>query len=276
MAKRTRRVSAASQRHVYVTYCIVGIEPLLMHPLLPERLAFAERKTAAEKKAAVRWDPYGEFRSLLIAPPIETVELQWREMIDEIADQSDVEASMPMLAMPATAIKGAILDVASLAAVKSKKDVQRLLHVVGTYIPIWGVPQLHLAVVRTAGTTRAPELRFRPVIPRWASMVRLSWIEGFLDVNEVTSLLVTAGLFSGIGDWRPALGRGRYGMFAVTTPESTDNGHWATFTEIVTQFGRDAQAAAIEQPEVYDPQYAELVRELQDARTAKYPSTVTT
>jgi hypothetical protein len=50
-------------------------------------------------------------------------------------------------------------------------------------------------------------IRTRAIFPRWATEVDAAYDPNVLDVREVTGFAETAGLYIGIGDWRPRFGR---------------------------------------------------------------------
>jgi hypothetical protein len=72
-----------------------------------------------------------------------------------------------------------------------------------------------------------------------------------LDATILTTWLEYAGLIVGTGGQRPELGKGLYGRFQPV--EASD------CTDIVKAGGREAQDAALERPEYYDDDTAEIV-----------------
>jgi predicted AlkP superfamily phosphohydrolase/phosphomutase len=78
------------------------------------------------------------------------------------------------------------------------------------------------------------------------------------------SLLQNAGQIVGIGDFRQEKGRGGYGTFSVAGSE--DMGDMQEIWDEITQEGRDIQEAAMNEPECFDDQTAELMEFLQEER----------
>ena len=63
---------------------------------------------------------------------------------------------------------------------------------------------------------------------------------------------MAAGMTVGIGDWRPEKGKGTFGQFAVVNDDDPE------LISILKQ-GREEQIKAMENPEPYDAETAEML-----------------
>lgn len=129
----------------------------------------------------------------------------------------------------------------------------RLLRVEGERLPLYGIPQLLMAVTRSADMNRTPDIRTRAIVPEWAVEITVTYPSQLIKGQMVANLLHAAGLICGVGDWRQQKGSGDYGLFEIVSPDHDD------YQRIVAQGGRDAQIAAMAAPECYDDETAELL-----------------
>lgn len=127
-----------------------------------------------------------------------------------IRNESDV------ICIPPVAIKCAMLTAsASLKTFERKKTLLKTsLFIVGESIPFSYdklVPRMDM--VRTAGMTRAPDVRFRPQFVDWKARLLIEYSDTFLQPQSVIDLLHRAGSV-GVGEWRPER-NGTHGTFDV-------------------------------------------------------------
>jgi hypothetical protein len=100
---------------------------------------------------------------------------------------------------------------------------------------------------------RTPDIRTRAILPRWACAIRINFVQPQLSERNVVHLLAAAGVLCGIGDFRQEKGAGSYGQFRIADgPDDPE------FVEIVQSGGREAQDAALANPETYDNETASL------------------
>jgi hypothetical protein len=217
-----------------VTFYIIGKTPLIMNRMsqkvIQGLLLPSGPKTKAEKQGSTKHNPLEEFRA--------SAHLM-----------RDPEAPT-LLGMPATAFKGALRDVAVDIPGAAKAQIGRLTYIEDEYVPIYGVPQLVMSVVRNSDMNRTPDVRTRLIVPRWAAVVTILFQIPLLTGKQVRDLFAAAGEIIGVGDFRPQKGRGNYGQFILTTPEAIE--------PIMADGGREEQEKAMKDPGFYDIDSEEL------------------
>lgn len=226
-------------RHITIELSVLGTTPLILHRMadkgLRELLLPAGRKTAADKASTLKHRPIDEFRAAA-----------------ETTDEGPT-----LLALLSTAFKGAVMSAALDTPGASKAQIGRLLWVEGERVGVFGLPKLLMSVVRSADMNHTPDVRTRPIVPRWAATVQLTFVTPLLNEQSVVNLMAAAGLIQGVGDWRIGKGKGNYGQFTLTPSDNPD------FLAICTE-GRAAQEKAMADPQPYDGQSAELLSWFQD------------
>lgn len=220
------------------TIAIIGERPLILNKVSEKarrELLFPSggRRTTAERRASLKHDPHAEF---LASPYV---------LKDEDAPT--------LLAIKAEMPKAAMMDAALDLEGVNRTQIGRLLWVVGEMLPVWGVPQLLMSVVRNADPQRTPDVRTRCIIPRWATILPISYTTPHLTQRSVVNLCTAAGQICGIGDYRPQKGKGTYGMFQLADPEDP------AFLKIVAEGGRAQQIAGMDAQACYDDETEELL-----------------
>jgi hypothetical protein len=243
MATRTAKAEVSSEIAVMEVQVgeaecyLVGTTPIILHRMSQKargQLLFPPPKAnAAEKQARLKHDPLREFR-------------------DAAHVIKDPDAGT-LLAMPAAAFKGALSAAAIDLPGTKKAQIGRLTYVVGEMIEVYGVPQILCSVVRSSDMNKTPDIRTRPIIPRWAARLVVRYIKPQLREQGVVNLLVAAGMYIGVGDWRTQKGSGTYGQFRICAPDDP------LYLEIVKTGGRDAQKEAMDDPTPYDADTGELL-----------------
>lgn len=217
--------------------CIVGTSPLILNRMSEkakhELLMPAGRKNAVQKATQLKHKPVDEYRASAY----------------RISDES----APTYLAHLSTAFKGSLRTAALDMPGAKKAQIGRLTYIAGDYVGIYGVPKLFMSVVRSADMNKTPDIRTRAILPRWACMVVVTYVQPLIKAQAVANLLAAAGITIGIGDWRSEKGSGNYGQFRIADQSDPE------FIEIVKSGGRAAQIAAIETPEAYDDETAELL-----------------
>ncbi|WP_429467636.1 hypothetical protein [Paraburkholderia sp. WSM4175] len=158
-----------------------------------------------------------------------------------------------LLGVPSVAFKGAMRSAALEMPGTSKAQIGRLTFMREPMIPVYGVPQVLCSITRMADPGKTPDVRTRVIIPRWALVATITYVEPQLRGQAVANLISAAGLISGIGDWRPEKGSGSYGQFEVVGENDP------AFVQIVKEGTRAAQQAAMDDPVAYDDETAELL-----------------
>jgi len=242
MARNEKKDASASldilkiQRGEF-TVAIIGRTPLIMNRLsekAKQQLLFpSPPKTKADKQANLKHDPLAEFRA----------------SAHRITDES----APTLLAIPTTALKGAMRTAALEMPGTTKAQIGRLTYIDGALIPVYGVPQVLCSVTRMADAAKTPDVRTRVIVPEWALVATVTYVEPQLKGPAVANLLAAAGVMMGVGDWRPEKGSGSYGQFDICDPNDPE------FVRITKEGGRAAQVAAMEEPTAYDAETSELL-----------------
>lgn len=220
-----------------IQFCVLGVSPLIMHAMSAkvgrELLLPRGRKTAADKASSLKHNPYEEYRD---------------SVYKAVGDDGDTRCLVRSTAFK-SAMASAALDIPGAA----KAQIGRLTYVNGDYVEVYGVPRLHMAVVRSADMNKTPDIRTRAILPAWACRVTVTYTRPILRESSVVNLLAAAGVMRGIGDWRPEKGSGSFGQFELVSSDDE------RFLSVVKSGGRAAQDKALANPECYDGETAELL-----------------
>jgi len=220
--------------------CLLGMTGIILNRVSQkaqrELLFPSGRKSAAQRQSAPKHVPYDEFQQ----SPYTCKDPNGPTRLQVVAASVKLATASIPLDLPDTG--------------SSKSQLQRLLYAPQDRIPLWGIPEMKMDVVRNSDMNRTPDIRTRMIVPRWATKVTLSYVKPVLRHDVVVRFLQAAGFMRGIGDWRPEKGSGNYGTFEVVSPDDE------RFISIVENGGREAQLAAIETPDFYDDETCELYR----------------
>lgn len=219
---------------------LVGTTPLICNRMSEkarrEILLPALTLTPSQRQSTPKHDPLAEFR----ASPYTYVD----------------PAAPTLIALMASAFKGAMATAALDLPGARKSQIGRLVYVVGEIVPelvpIYGPVQLLMSVVRQAGINHAPDIRSRAILPRWACRVTVRYVTTLINRTSIGNLITAAGITAGVGDWRPEKGKGDYGQFRIA-PEND-----AEFAAIQIA-GRRMQQGCMDDPTPYDRETAELL-----------------
>jgi hypothetical protein len=214
---------------------IKGRTPLILNRMagkaLRELLNPRGRKTKAEREQMLKHDPVSEFRNSM------TVR------------KGD---GPTRLVFPAPAIKGAIATAALETKGATKAQIGRLVWVEGQSCDLYGVPKLHMAVVRSADMNKTPDVRTRAILPEWCMRARIQYVRPQMTEQTLIQLLCNGGVVVGIGDFRQEKGKGNHGQFDVASSKKEVD-------HIIKNGGMKQQDAAIKTPECYDADAEELL-----------------
>jgi hypothetical protein len=229
-----------------ITFHIKGTSPLLLNRMTTKSkmvLLAPQKKTTADKAASLKHDPVAEFR----ASP-------YRLRAD---DAPTLLALLPTMFKQAMGL--AALDVPGM----KKSQVLRLTRVDWDRIPVWGLPQLHMAVVRNSDINHTPDVRTRCIVANWATELTMYYSPQLLRTQAIANLLHSAGISSGIGEWRQGKGSSSFGGFCICTADD------AEYLMIKKHGGRAAQLAAMEAAEPFDDEAEELIAWFEDEVVVK-------
>lgn len=215
---------------------VVGTSPLIMHRFAfkawQELLYPSAKKNAAERASSLKHNPIEEYQGCFYR---------------------NRDPKQPALfhlpnGMPHQSISAAALDMPG----ATRASMERWLQVVGLNINLFGVPQMFMAMVRNSDMNKTPDVRTRPIFPRWACSVELEYKVDPLTDQNVLNLFAAAGIIVGFGDWRPQKG-GPYGKFRLCNADDKE------YREVVKTEARTAQQHAFDHPSYFDPDTGELM-----------------
>ena len=236
-ATNSAEVSILEVTRGQMDFCILGTSPLIMNRMSQkvwfELLAPKGKKTAADKAANVKHDPVREFRDSPYTMP-----------------DKDAPA---LLAVMTTAFKRAMATAAMDLPGASKTQIGRLIYMPGEYQPVFGIPRLFMSVTRSSDIKRTPDVRTRAILPEWACRISVTFTKPLLKEQAIANLLAAAGMSSGIGDWRQEKGSGSFGAFKIVAENDPD------FVRICKKQGRAAQQEALDFPEAYNEETAQML-----------------
>lgn len=220
----------------HLTVCVLGTEPIIMNRMSEKArhdlLAPRGRLTSVEKATNQKHDPLREFRASIYR---------------------DTRSDAPtLIQLPSTAFKGAMGTAALDLPGTKKAQIGRLVKVDRAYVSVYGVPQLHMSVVRSADMNKTPDIRTRAILPQWAAVVDISFARPLITEQAIANLMSAAGLVSGVGDWRSEKGKGNFGSYEVVNADDL------RFVEVLAA-GREAQVAAMETAVPFDDETSELL-----------------
>lgn len=197
--------------------------------LLPSR-----KKNAQEREESLKHDPLQEYQDCFY--------------INRRNTKSPTLFHLP-IGMPSKAMAAAALDIPG----SKKAEIQRLVRIVSDDLLLYGRPELFMSMVRNSDQARTPDVRTRPIFPRWA--VPNVWIEYKMDPlndTQIFNLMGAAGKIVGFGDWRPQKG-GNFGCFRVVGADDKE------LRDIMKE-GRAVQQRAFDNPTYYDDDTEDLMR----------------
>jgi hypothetical protein len=134
-----------------------------------------------------------------------------------------------------------------------KTEIGQLVYVPGEFVEIYGIPQVFMAITRSADINKTPDVRTRAILPEWACKLSVRFVKPTLREASIANLLATAGIISGVGDWRQEKGSGSYGSFRLARADDPD------FRRIVKTMGRKEQEHALAHPTPYDSETSEML-----------------
>jgi len=224
-------LSVIEVSHGVLHFRVVGTSPLIQHAMsdkaLHDLLYPQNKKRAADKQASDKHAPYMEFLGSCYA---------FRQEDDEPT----------RLYLPATAFKAALINAALDLPGVAKTQLGRLVRVLGDKVPVYGIPQMMMSVVRSADQNKTPDVRTRAILREWACAFAVRFVKPLVKEANVANLLAAAGYLQGVGDWRTQKGSGNYGEFRLAGADDAD------YDRIVAGGGRAAQDAALLDPSTYD------------------------
>lgn len=232
-AEITVKEATTAEMFVYV----LGTSPYIYNAMSEktwhELLLGGHKKNAAEKASTLKHEPYVEYRNSTY--------------------QSRDPSTPTFLNVPAVSFKKAIASAALDMPGASKAQVGRLIWAEGDRAPMYGVPKIFCAMVRSSDVARTPDVRTRAIIPQWCVPIKITYLTPNLNAQTLANLFGAAGLLNGVGDWRQQKGSGSYGQFRLAGADDPQ-------VKLLLQIGgREAQERALANPEAYDEETERLL-----------------
>lgn len=214
------------QLHVY----LVGTEPIICNRVSEKAarqlLLPSGKKDETTKRTTLKHVPLDEFR----ASPYTL----------------DNDRAPTLLAALSVWFKKSMMVAALDTPGVKKAQIGRLVRVEGERIPMFGIPELRMDIVRSADIGRTPDVRTRATVRQWAVALTITYPTPLLRQHSVQNLLAIAGKFSGAGDGRTEKGWGNYGSFRLASVDDPE------LKKILATGGRAAQIEAMNVPKFYD------------------------
>jgi len=145
------------------------------------------------------------------------------------------------------AMASAALDMSGATKAKTLRLIS-----VSPQINLFGLPFLHMAMVRQDGPGKVPDVRTRACFPDWACVVTIEFPAHAFSGREIFNLLAAAGHVAGFGDWRQERG-GQMGKFEVCDAKDP------RIVALMKSQGRAAQQQAYDSPVAFDDDTQELL-----------------
>lgn len=235
--KQTETLDVMKVTHEAITFCIVGSSPFVCNAMSAKArrdlILPPPKKSQKEREASLKHEPLEEYR--------------------RSAYRSLGGDARTRIEFPAAGFKRAMASAALEIPGVNKAQIGRLCWAEGHHVPIYGIPQLWMSVVRSADMKRTPDVRTRAIIPEWAAVVTVSYVTPNLRAQPVANLMASAGVFIGVGDGRPEKGALSFGRFEIV-----DEGD-ERFRRIIKTGGLKAQDAALDNPTYFDVETEELM-----------------
>jgi hypothetical protein len=220
-----------------LTFTILGVTPLIYNAMSMKSkiqlLAPPPKKNATERLSTLKHNPIEEFRGSMY---------RYRE-----------DDRPTRLYFPGGGVKAALKSAALRLPGLKKTEVAQLTWIDNRDIDIYGIPELHMAVVRSADINRTPDVRTRAALREWCSQVTITYVRPQLTEKSVVNLIGAAGMLCGLGDGRQEKGYG-HGQFEIVADNDP------RVIALKKRAGITAQDVAIESPNFYDIEAEELYR----------------
>lgn len=211
-----------------------GITPLICNRLAAkarrELLCPNGRKNKTQREQSLKHDPVAEYR-----------------------DSMNVRAGVgpTRIVFPAPAIKGSMSSAALETKGTNRTQIGRLVWVQNYSVDVYGVPELFMAVVRSADMNKTPDIRTRAILREWCMPATIQFVKPQMNEKAIMQLLSNGGTIIGVGDFRQEKGKGNFGQYRVVTE--------ADCKDIIKAGGLKQQDAAIKNPVCFDSDSEELL-----------------
>src|SRR5262245_57245220 len=135
-------ISILTLEEGHVQVYLTSKSPLLMNPMnakAKQQILFPPRKlNKAEKETTLKHEPLVEFQHSIYRLP------------DTLDEKGQLLPGPTYLALPATSFKEAMRAATVDMPGATKAEIGRLVYIEDDWVPIWGLPLLHMGVVRNS------------------------------------------------------------------------------------------------------------------------------
>jgi hypothetical protein len=231
--KTSGPIEIPPMKQTYMTFWLLGLTPFICNRMADKawrELLFPKKKGGP--RSALKHVPMAEFRS----SPYVSKNDDDPTLIRHIA--TSVKKAM----------RGAALDIDGVTGTK----IDRNVWILDEFIPIYGVPQLGMHIVRSADINKTPDVRTRACIPKWCTKITVRFMETHLTKKGVANLIATAGVTQGLGDWRNEKGSASYGSFEIVDEDHPE------VQALIKTGCRKPQIAGMKDPEFFNSEADEL------------------
>lgn len=220
-----------------IAFAAVGVSPYYFNRMSEKAkrtlLLGGRRKTDADKAANLKHDPPAEYRDSVY---------RWA------ADDRPTR-----LKIPSASFKGVMSTAALVLPGTRKSEIGRLVWVVDQYVDFYGIPLLAMDVVRSADINKTPDIRTRAIIPAWAAIITVRFVEPNLTRKAIGNLMAAGGVVAGVGDYRQEKGKGNFGQFRLADMDDEE------LQSIMRSGARKAQDEALLNYRCFDPDTQDLL-----------------
>lgn len=192
------------------------------------------RKTAAERSTTLKHEPLTEYR-------------------DSVYRRKDDENGLTRLFAPSRWFKQAAAMATRRIPGPTMTEMQQLLWVENEYADLYGIPQVYMAIVRSADQKRTPDVRTRAIIPQWFCKITVNYVQPNISIQALGKLLSIAGIIQGVGDDRQEKGNNSFGQFELV------NENDPRVQSLMKNCGMEAQDRALLEPLPYDHETEEML-----------------
>jgi hypothetical protein len=231
--EETHEVDVMRVEQGRVNFYVVGTEGLFLNRLSEKTkrqlLAPPRRLNQTEKDTTFKHEPVNEFRD----------------------SAHKLNEGPTLLALPSSAFKKAMSSAALDLPDVHKAQIGRLVWVEGEFTHVYGLPKMRMDPVRPP--MQAPDIRTRCFLARWCAKLSVTFVMPVINEQSVVNLLAAAGIFIGVGDWRPEKGSGHFGAFRLAAANDKE------FLSIVREGGRKQQESAMQAAEPFNAETSELL-----------------
>lgn len=238
MAKDTEPLTVLTLQTQEIDFLVRGTSPLVYNAMSEKArlqlLVPRQRKTIAERSLSAKHEPMSEYRASVYQTPMD--------------DEGPTRLSFPSVAFK-RAIAAAALDLPGMR----KTQIGRLVRVLDHHVPIYGTPQIYMAVVRSADIKRTPDIRTRAILKEWCCRLTVQYVTPLMRDVQVGQLLAAAGILVGVGDGRQEKGALSFGLFDLVSHDDP------AAVKLMASAGKDAQDRALASPAPFDVETERLL-----------------